>query len=215
MAAEEPTDRRAARIAGFGVWILRLLAGTWRVRVLHDEELRRFRAEKIPFIFSLWHGQLLPLLAHHRREGVSVLISEHGDGEIVARTAIALGYRTVRGSSSRGAARALLGLVRELKDGHDLAITPDGPRGPSRSIAPGVIAVSQRAEAPILPVLVAASSAWRLKSWDSFMIPKPFARVTIAYGPAVYAVRDETDNFTAEADRLRRAMDEGERRANA
>ena len=84
------------------------------------------------FIFALWHGQLLPLLWHHREEGVLVLISEHRDGELVARTAQSLGYGLIRGSSTRGAERALISLVRELQAGHEVAITPDGPRGPAR-----------------------------------------------------------------------------------
>jgi lysophospholipid acyltransferase (LPLAT)-like uncharacterized protein len=215
--AEGTPNKRSARIAAVGVWIVRLLGWTWRFRVTHDEDLRKFQDEKRPFIYSLWHGQLLPLLYHHRKRGIAILISEHGDGEIIARIAIALGYRTVRGSSSRGAARALLGLVRELEEGHDLAITPDGPRGPAKSMAPGVIAVSQRANAPIVPVAAGASAGWRLRSWDAFLIPRPFARVHVAYGPTVYSVKDESalDNLTAEAERLRAAMEEAERRANA
>ena len=95
--------------------------------------VRERRAAKQPIIFSLWHGHLLPLLYHHRGEGVTVLISEHGDGEIIARIAERLGFRTVRGSTSRGAARALLGRRACVEQGGDLAITPDGPRGPARS----------------------------------------------------------------------------------
>jgi lysophospholipid acyltransferase (LPLAT)-like uncharacterized protein len=214
VSAEKAPSKRSARIAAVGVWLVRLLGWTWRVRVSHDGDLRQFLAEGRPFIFSLWHGNLLPLLYHHRHDDVAILISEHGDGEIIARIAMSLGYRTVRGSSSRGAARALLGLVRELQAGHSLAITPDGPRGPAKSIAPGVIAVSQRACAPIVPIAAGARSAWRLKSWDAFLIPKPFARVHVAYGSTVFSVREEIDNFTAEAERLRKAMGEAEQRAN-
>jgi lysophospholipid acyltransferase (LPLAT)-like uncharacterized protein len=172
---------------------------------VNGEELRRFRDAKQPVIFALWHGQLLPLLYHHRNEGISILISEHGDGEIIARIAKSLGCRTVRGSTSRGAARALLGLVREIQDGHDLAITPDGPRGPAKSVAPGTVVVAQRGRAPIIPIAVSVSAGWRLKSWDRFLIPRPFATVTVGYGDAIWI----------EADDARRAVESGERVAAA
>src|SRR5262245_14468223 len=120
VAADAREQRRIAWIARAGVWLVRLLGWTWRIRVTHGGDVRRLRAAKQPIIFNLWHGQLLPLLYHHRREQVAVLISEHADGEIIARIAESLGYRTVRGSTSRGAARALLGLAREVTDGHDL-----------------------------------------------------------------------------------------------
>src|SRR6185436_357214 len=100
-------DRAPPRItwsARAGELLIRMLAPTWRIHVTHDAAIRRLRSEKTAFIFLLWHGQLLPLLYHHRNEGVAILISEHGDGEIIARVATRLGYRTVRGSTSRGAA---------------------------------------------------------------------------------------------------------------
>ena len=146
---------------------------------------------------------------------MSVLISEHGDGEIIARVAMDLGYRTVRGSTSRGAARALLGLVRELQDGHDLAITPDGPRGPAKSYAPGTLIVAQRSGAPIVPVVVSTNWAWRLKSWDGFVIPRPFARVTVAYGEPIFINADDARAATESAERVREAMLAVEERANA
>jgi len=205
--------RREALIAGVGVWVIRLLAWTWRVRVTHDAQLRDARAAGQPVIFSLWHGQMLPLLWRHRSEGVAILISEHGDGEIIARIATSLGYRTVRGSTSRGAARALLGLVRMIGDGNDLAVTPDGPRGPAKSVAPGVLAVAQRGRAPILPIATSASSGWRLRSWDGFLIPKPFARVNVAYGDAVWIEADNARDAADETDRLGAAMQQAEERA--
>jgi hypothetical protein len=147
---------------------------------------------------------MLPLLHHHRNEGVSVLISEHHDGELIARIAESLGFRTVRGSSSRGASRALVGLARELEAGHDVAITPDGPRGPARSFAPGVLIAAQRAQAPVIAVGLAVESAWRLKTWDRFKIPRPFSRVRIAYSDPVTldvgsprAAADDTERFQA------------------
>jgi len=198
----ESYPRRVGWFARAGSWLVRALGMTWRIRVTNDEQLRAARAAGQPVIFSLWHGQMLPLLYHHRNEGVAVLISEHGDGEIIARVATRLGYRTVRGSTSRGAARELVGLSKVLEDGHDLAITPDGPRGPAKSYAPGPLIVAQRSGAPILPVGVTASSGWYLKSWDRFLIPKPFSRVCIAYGDFVHVDAETARDAAAGASRI-------------
>lgn len=184
------SNRRALRLADrlliiLGGRLIRLLASTWRYRVLSEDELTKLRATGAPFVFSIWHGQLLPLLWHHRGQGVAILVSEHKDGELIARFAESLGYGTIRGSSSRGAAGALLGLVRALKDGREVGITPDGPRGPACSYAPGAAVAASKAGALVLPMAAHANRAWRLNSWDRFMIPKPFARVTVAYGEPV------------------------------
>jgi lysophospholipid acyltransferase (LPLAT)-like uncharacterized protein len=188
-SAELTRKDRAALLAGGAV--LRSVAHTWRYEVKNATALESLREQRRPFIFSLWHGQLLPLLWHHRDQGVAVLISEHRDGELVARLARSLGYRLIRGSSTRGGERALLSLVRELEDGQEVAVTPDGPRGPAFTFAPGALVAAHRSGAAILPIAAHASSAWRLGSWDRFLIPKPFAKVTIAYGnPAGVAAPD-------------------------
>lgn len=214
MTPEQKSERRIARIVAAGICLIRILGWTWRYRVRDDEGLRRLRASRRPFIFALWHGQLLPLLYHHRDQGVTVLISEHGDGEIIARIARHFGFRTVRGSTSRGAARALLELVREVKAGNELAITPDGPRGPALSFAPGTLIVAQRSGAPILPIVVGVPFAWRLRSWDRFLIPKPFARITVAYGDPIEIDAATAREATGTAERVREAILAAERRAS-
>ncbi len=178
--------RRIGWIVRLGVPLVRLLASTWRIREVNRAPVQRLRDAGKPVIFVLWHGEMLALLWHHRREGITVLISEHGDGEIIARVAETLGFRTVRGSTSRGAGRALLGMSRTVQAGGDAAFTPDGPRGPARKFAPGALIVAQRTGAPIITLAVSPSRAWRLRSWDRFVIPKPFARVRIGYGDPVY-----------------------------
>jgi len=175
-----PWRSRAALVLGMG--LLQVIGRTWRIRILNAQALAGLRDARRGFIFSLWHGHLLPLLWHHRGEGVLVLISEHRDGELVARAAKSLGYGLIRGSTTRGGGRALISLVRELEAGKEIAITPDGPRGPARKFAPGALVAAQRSDSFILPVVIHADRAWRLRSWDRFMIPKPFARITVAYG---------------------------------
>lgn len=181
--SEKSADRRTRWTARLGAALVWLIARTWRVRYVQSAAIDEARRRKEPVVFVAWHGQLLPQLWAHRRRNISLLISEHRDGELIARIARALGYRTVRGSSTRGANRALIGLVRELDAGYDVAITPDGPRGPYHSFAPGTLLVAQRSGRPIVPVGAHASRAWQFKSWDRFTLPKPFARITVAYGP--------------------------------
>lgn len=213
MTAEQKQERRTARLVAAGIWLIRSLAWTWRYRIRNDGDVRRLRASKRPIIFALWHGQMLPLLYQHRGEGVTVLISEHGDGEIIARIATHFGFRTIRGSTSRGAARALLELVREVQNGNELAITPDGPRGPAKSFAPGTVIVAQRSGAAIVPAVVNVPFSWRLRSWDQFVIPKPFARITVAYGDAIEMESTNAREAPGHAERVREAMLAAEARA--
>jgi lysophospholipid acyltransferase (LPLAT)-like uncharacterized protein len=166
-------------VSGITSHVIRLLATTWRFEVRNDE---RWRAARRPQVFILWHETLLPLLWLHRNQGVAIVVSEARDGQYLSDLATALGYGAVRGSSSRGGARALLGAVRQLQAGRSVAFTPDGPRGPRREIKPGFVAAAQRGGGLIVPVHAEANRAWRLHSWDRFMIPKPLARVRVTYG---------------------------------
>ena len=198
--------RRIRWIVRLGAWVLRLLASTWRVRTVNGEQLDEARRSGQRVLFTLWHGELLPLLWHQRGRGVAVVISEHRDGEIIARIAESLGYRTVRGSSSRGASRALLGLTRAIEEGTDGAITPDGPRGPAHVFASGAAVAAQRTGVPIVPIRASASRAWRLKSWDRFLIPKPFARVTVTLGPLTPVIADTPRAAAAQSEKLERIL---------
>ena len=200
-------ERRVAWLSRLGLWALRVLGTTWRVRFLNLELLHAQHARGRPVILALWHGNLLPLLWMHRGRKLSVMVSEHADGEIIARVMIALGLRTVRGSTSRGAARALLTAAREVDAGYDLAITPDGPRGPAHSVAPGALIIAQRTGAPIVPLAAWVSSAWHLQSWDRFMIPKPFARVLAVYGAPITIDSDSARKAVEAGDAVRAGID--------
>ena len=161
---------------------MRALAASWRIRVVHEERWRGLRDARRPHVFLLWHEALLPLLWQHRNQDIAIVVSEARDGQYLADLATSLGYRNVRGSSTRGGARALLAAVRELQAQRAVAFTPDGPRGPRREIKPGVVLAAQRGRAVVVPIHAEADRAWRLHSWDRFMIPKPLARVQITYG---------------------------------
>jgi lysophospholipid acyltransferase (LPLAT)-like uncharacterized protein len=200
--SETKRDWKLGLIVGFGYFLIRALAITWRVRAVNTDSFTTLRARHQPFIFAFWHGQLFPLLWLHRGESVAVLVSSHRDGEIVARIAERLGMRTVRGSSTRGAARALLGVVRELEEGREVAVTPDGPRGPAKKFASGALVAAQRAGAPIIAIGVSAKRAWRLKSWDRFMIPKPFSRVDVVYSAPTFVTAGSPREAENEAPRF-------------
>ena len=195
---------RAAAIAGASA--IRALASTWRYRTVGEDIPAGLRSRKEPILFTLWHGQMLPLLWFHRNQGVAVLVSEHSDGEIIARILEWMGYALIRGSTSRGAGRALIGLTRTLKDGNDVAITPDGPRGPRHKFAPGAVVAANRAGVPIVPAVAHVERCWQLSSWDGFVIPKPFARITIAYGPATRVHAQTPREAADEAPRLEELM---------
>ena len=190
-----------------GAAAIRLLASTWRMRTENGGELAEARRAGRRVIFALWHGELLPLLWHQRGENVAIVISEPRDGEIVAQIAESLGYATVRGSSSKGGSRALIGLMREIDAGRDGAITPDGPRGPARVFAAGAAVAAQRTGALIAPIRARADRAWRLKSWDRFLIPKPFARVTVSFGPLTAVDAASPREAATHAPRLQAILD--------
>ena len=186
--------------------LIGLLARTWRVRVRNDEGWRRLAAEKKPWIFALWHSTLLPIAIQHNDQGIAVLVSQHRDGELIARTLAAWGNSTVRGSTTRGGSRALLAMIKELERGVVVAVTPDGPRGPALKFQAGTLIAAQRANVPVVPILMHADRAWRLRSWDRFIIPKPFARLTIAYGDPVMVNGTTPREASEEAARFEQIM---------
>lgn len=197
---------QAAGVLGTGM--VEALFTTVRMERIGTESYRRFRREGKPVVFVFWHGQMLPLVHAHRREGVVVLVSEHADGEYITRVLLREGFGTVRGSSTRGATRGLKGLIREAKAGRDLALTPDGPKGPPGDFKSGALAVAQVAGLPIIPLAAGASSAWHFTSWDRFMVPRPFSRVRVVYGEPRWVPRDaDREAVDAMAVELGRELD--------
>jgi lysophospholipid acyltransferase (LPLAT)-like uncharacterized protein len=162
-----------------------VLAATWRFRVRGWEHVVAARATGRPVIYVLWHSRILPLLYHRRGEGMALLISRHRDGGYLADLSERWGYRVIRGSSRRGGEVGLLGLVRYLRQGAEVALTPDGPRGPVERMKPGALAAAQHARALVIAAGARTSSAWWIRSWDRFCVPRPFARVEIAYGAPI------------------------------
>lgn len=168
-----------------GPAVVRTLAATWRLRLDPPDLRERFRASGAR-VFGIWHGRLLLGAAVYRGCGATVMISRHADGEAIARVVERLGFGTVRGSTTRGGAAALHDLVEILRSGRSGGLTPDGPRGPREVAQAGAVYAASRAGVPLVPVGAAARSAWTLRSWDAFRIPRPFTTVAVVEGEALH-----------------------------
>ena len=175
----------------------RLLLGAYfplvRTRWEGREQVRALRREGKGIIFVFWHGQLLPLVYHHRNEGIVVLVSEHSDGEYITRVIHRHGFETARGSSTRGGVKGLKGILRAAREGKVLGFTPDGPKGPRHEFKWGALIAAQLTGLPLVTIGVGADRAWYLRSWDRFMIPKPFSSVRIRYGAPRWVPRDASE----------------------
>ena len=168
---------------------LRALFRTLHVERTGHHHVMRLRQRGTPVIFVFWHGRLLPLIHVHSHDGIVVLVSEHRDGEYLARLLHHFGFGTVRGSSTRGGVGGLKGLIRAARRGLDLGVTPDGPRGPNRELKRGALAAARMTGLPLVPVGVGVTSAWRIGSWDELLVPKPFSTVRVAYGRPSFVPR--------------------------
>jgi len=163
---------------------VRLLGATWRVECTRPPEVEH-ALESGAVVYAFWHGEQLPLAWLHRDRRIVGMASQSRDGELLARTIVALGYGTIRGSTSRGGARALRQAIRQMR-GLDasIALAVDGPRGPRHEPHAGAVALALAVRRPLVMVACSARPALCLKTWDRFVIPGPFARLRVVYGLA-------------------------------
>ncbi|MEO6222571.1 MAG: lysophospholipid acyltransferase family protein [Vicinamibacterales bacterium] len=176
------------------------LGGTYQWRVLGQQHLDALTESRHAPIHAFWHGRVLSATLFFRDRGIVVITSENFDGEWIARIIGKFGYGTARGSSSRGGAKALVGLRRELRQGHPVAFTLDGPRGPARVAQPGAVWLAGATGHPILPFHIEADRAWTATSWDRHQIPKPGATLSVAIGEPMFVAG--TDDKVVEAARI-------------
>lgn len=165
-------------------WLLRLVGSTLRIKITDESGLADVKST--PVLWALWHNTVfvmpyvgLKYLSHRK---VVVLTSASKDGAVLENAVAVCKLGAVRGSSSRRAVAALVALKKAIKSGFDVCITPDGPRGPKYKLQGGIIKMSETTGAPIIPVRVKFESAWKLKTWDAFRIPKPFSKVHVVMG---------------------------------
>lgn len=198
MSSEKSREVRSSRksvvlgtIAG---GLMKLWSYTLRFEIRDECGITKPGTHLGPVIFALWHNRIFAIppvwwrTGGHQRKSV-ILTSASHDGDIVARAMAVFGLKAVRGSSSRRGVAALLSLKRALLEGIDVCVTPDGPRGPRYHFQPGVIKLAESSGAPIVPIHFQFSAAWRFKSWDRFVIPKPFSRVQITFASAIPVTR--------------------------
>ncbi len=192
-------------LGGTAANLIRLLSCGYRWKVEDPDGILENLPDH-PMIWTFWHNRIFVLPGAYRRylksRNGAVLTSASKDGEVLAAALAAFGVAAVRGSSSRRGASALLGLTDWIKNGYDVAITPDGPRGPRYKLAPGVIKLAQVTGAAILPVRVNYGSTWTFNSWDKFRFPKPFSKITLILEPLEF-IDSELEGEAFESERVR------------
>jgi lysophospholipid acyltransferase (LPLAT)-like uncharacterized protein len=179
-------------VSVIGPIFLFLLGKTLRIKWIGEKNLDSIRKNRGQVIYAFWHGRMLILSYSHRWQKIHVLISQHRDGELIARIIERLGFVSVRGSTTRGGTKAIFEMAEKGASGYDVAITPDGPKGPRFKVQPGTIYIAQRSQMPIIPISNSAKNRWTLSSWDGFLIPKPFSKAVIIIGEPIYVPFEST-----------------------
>jgi lysophospholipid acyltransferase (LPLAT)-like uncharacterized protein len=211
---------RRQRLALFLVsWLghlaVRLISPTLRWKVMIEEggpPSERFH----PGIYVFWHRCVFPATYWYRNRGIAVMTSSSFDGEYIARIIERFGFPAVRGSTTRGGVRALLGMHKVIEQDHTVAFTIDGPRGPCYVAKPGPVLLARNTGVPIYCFHIAIEKAWVMKSWDRFMIPKPFAHALLRVGRLIHVpaeltsleMRQYHDEMQATLDRTRDAAEQ-------
>lgn len=166
-----------------------LLVKTWRIRELGPASVldqHVHSATLKPCIYAHWHGDELVLVGYYSFRRLAVLSSLSKDGELMARVLELLGYQVFRGSSSRGGARGLIGLIRAVQSGSQAALAVDGPKGPIYEVKPGVVELAIKTGRTIVPLRTRCDRAWYIpRAWNKSYLPKPFARVEVEYGEPI------------------------------
>ncbi len=188
--------------------VMRFLHFSCRVSHQFEPQLEPFYSGDRKAIFTFWHGRMIMLPFLKPRGKIAVLISHHNDGALITTTMRRFDIGAVRGSRKSGGSEAVRSLVEAAAQGTNIAITPDGPRGPYHVAAPGAIYVAMRTGLPIVPMAFSASRFWRLSSWDRFMIPKPFSHIVFRAGEPYTVPRECTP------EQLKEHLDELTRRLN-
>lgn len=176
--------------AGYG--FIRLIGPTLRICVSREEGAQETVGQR-PLVISFWHAGIIPATYIFRNAGIRVMSSNSYDGEYMGRIIRKFGFVAVKGSSSRNAVRALLGLRRALQQGWAVAFSLDGPRGPRYKVKPGPVTLARSSGVPLTMFHIAVESAWVLNTWDRLIIPKPFSRVLIRFGKLIPVPADASD----------------------
>jgi lysophospholipid acyltransferase (LPLAT)-like uncharacterized protein len=213
------SQRMVLAIAPRLVWALFSLIGlTWRFETIAEEDATPLEhgAGAGAGIFCFWHQCVLPCAVYFRRTGATILISRSFDGELITRTLALFGYHAVRGSSSRGAREGLLGLKNAIESGGPAIFTADGPRGPIYQTKMGPIKLAQMTGARIGAFHLEPKRAWRMRSWDRFLVPMPFTRIVVSWARWTTVTGDlAEEDFETKREELNAALERARLRASA
>ncbi|MCF8466770.1 MAG: lysophospholipid acyltransferase family protein [Sneathiella sp.] len=191
------SDGAKALISFVAAGYIWLVYRTSRWQVINGEAPHALMTAGKPFILAFWHGRLLMMpISVQRKTRVNVMISHHGDGEIIARTIKHWGQHSIRGSATKGAAAAIKQMLKVLRKGEVAVITPDGPRGPRMRAQDGVVRLAAMSGMPVFPVSFSTTRGKILGSWDRFFVAAPFSRGVVTWGDAIHVPkRDEGGAF--------------------
>ncbi len=179
-------------IIATGYFFIRLIGPTLRVCLSREDGAQQSVAQR-PLVLNFWHAGIIPATYLFRSLGIRVMSSNSYDGEYMGRIIRRFGFVAVKGSSSRNAVRALLGLRRALKEGWSVAFSIDGPRGPRYQVKPGPVTLARSSGVPLSAFHIAVERAWILNTWDKLIIPKPFSRVLMRFGKLIPVPAEASD----------------------
>lgn len=175
---------------------------TSKVNLKNRKKIENLLERKESFIYSFWHDQLLMCpLTWQSNSSIKVLISKHRDGDIIAQLISNLGFEAIRGSThktnkikNKGGLLSARKMIKSLKNGISIGISPDGPKGPRHKVSDGILSISRLSKSVILPVGIGFKKKWVLNTWDKFIIPKPFNEITVVWGDPISAITNEKNN---------------------
>lgn len=213
------SQRLVLAVVPWLVWALLKVVGlTWRFEVIAEEGVTPvvFGQKAGPEVYCFWHQCVLPCTMYFRHSGAIILISRSFDGELITRILKMFGFGAVRGSSSRGAREGLLGLKNVIESGRTAIFTADGPRGPIYQTKMGPIKLAQATGAPIGAFHLEPERAWTMRSWDRFLVPKPFTRIVVSWAQWTRVPADlPADQFETKREELNAAIERARLRALA
>lgn len=190
-------------ITEVGYWIILLIGRTLRWEIEGWVNLETVHKNGRRFVGVFWHNRIFMTSYFFRNRNIVAMISRNRDGEYIARVSRRLGFGAARGSSSRGSRGAVVGMLRALKKQRDVFFTLDGPRGPRYVAKPGAAFVAGRSGNPILPFTISVEKKWVMRSWDGFIVPRPFSRALVLIGQAINVDADED---AASMERIRKEI---------
>lgn len=166
-----------------GTGLIWAISKTLRLKVIGQEKVEELTQQKKRIVYVFWHGRQFALVFYMRQRGIALLSSLSRDGEYQARILSNFGYRVVRGSTSRGGVKGLLGLAKEMRQGYDVTFAVDGPRGPAGEVKEGAVYLAKKMKAYLVPVSCGVKKGWIFtKAWDKYLLPKPFTKGVIIFG---------------------------------